>query len=196
MNPEKDTTYIRIHKKSLVVVVALSLLAIAGLLALWVNRPSTSEQNNIQSTVNDTTSSLEMSELVVYELPLGWQQSSCEGAGGVFVTPTGMTADCRMNPAAPVRISLDAANTTDCNQLQNVSDVKKHVCVSLYINGLRSLKASTEYLETSSYNKATTINRYYIDTGKGIVKAEYIYSSDNQYQAGFEQLVNTIKVKN
>lgn len=74
-----------------------------------------------------------------------------------------------------------------------MSEVKKHVCISLFINDMRSLKATTEYLSSSPYGRETTINAYYLDTGSSVIKAEYIYTTDSKYQVGFDQLVNSIK---
>ena len=40
------------------------------------------------------------------------------------------------------------------------------------------------------------INAYYIDTGKGVVKVEYIHdANNNEYQAGLEQLAKSVQVK-
>lgn len=199
MNPEKDNKYIRLHKKTTAFFTILVLLFGAGLLGWWYGRsdssPSPQQTANTQQTVNNTEVG-EVSELVTYVLPDGWKQNKCQGSGAVFVSPNGTTANCNSNPVSPIKISVDPSNNKDCNQLQNVTDVKKHVCISLYINGLKSLKASTEYLASSSFKQVTTINAYYIDTGKGVVKVEYMYTNDDQYQAGFDQLANSINVKN
>jgi hypothetical protein len=196
MNSESDSSYIRVHKKVLTLIIVLTLIAGAGLVGWWIGRTDPPPTSSTQSSAERSTDSTEVSELVRYELPDGWEQSACEGSSAVYISPNGTTTDCDSSPVSPIKLSLDAADTKDCNELQNVTDVKKHICISLYINGLRSLKATTEYLETSSYKKATTIYAYYVDTGKGVVKVEYLYNSDNQFQASFDQLVNTINVKN
>ena len=200
MNPKNDNNHIRLHKKTTAFFTILVLLLGAGLLGWWYGRSDTIVGNNqtpnVQPTVNNSSESAEVSELVTFTLPDGWRQNSCQGNGAVFVTPNGTTANCTANPISPVKIYIDPSNSKDCNQLQNVTDVKKHVCISLYINGHKSLKATTEYLATSSFKQATTINAYYIDTGKGVVKVEYTYNNDNQYQTGFDQLANSINVKN
>ena len=36
---------------------------------------------------------------------------------------------------------------------------------------------------------------YYINTGKGVVAIEYTYTSANDFQAGFDQLATSVKVK-
>jgi hypothetical protein len=65
----------------------------------------------------------------------------------------------------------------------------------LYVDGHKSLKASTEYPKSSSYSTDTTISDYYINTGKGVVKIEYTYTSSNDYQTGFDQMALGVKVK-
>lgn len=179
----------------------LILIIAAGLLGWRLGHSSKSmstQPNNMnQPTTINNANTAAVKSLVSYTLPDGWGEASCPSvSGAVYVLPNGSSGlDCNANPSSPVKISVDSGNNTDCNQLQSVQDVKKHICISLYINGHKSLKASTEYLPSSSYKQATTINAYYIDTGKGVIKVEYVYNSDNQSQAGFDQLANSIKVK-
>lgn len=150
-------------------------------------------QENVADTTDGSTTG-DAASLVSYTLPDGWREARCEDSDAVYVLPGGIvSADCSANPASPIKLSVDPGNHTDCNQLRNVSEVKKHVCVSLYINDKKSLKASTEYLASSSYGQPTTINAYYVDTGEGVVKAEHIFTTDDQFQAGFDQLANSIQ---
>lgn len=194
MQPRDDKKYLLVPKTALWV---LLLVLAAGLLGWWVGHTNSPIPNGplvSQPTVpisNNNTA--DVASLIRYNLPDGWKDANCPGSKSVFVLPAGVAeAACNTNLIAPIKLTVDPGNTKDCNELQNASDVKKHVCISLYIHGLKSLKASTEYLASSSYKQATTINTYYIDTGKGVVKLEYQFTSDNQYQAGFDQLANSV----
>lgn len=198
MNPDTDRNYIRVHRGVLLAVV---LILAAGILGWWLGRSnnkqeaSTSSSATISEANRSETSAGEVDELISYRLPDGWKKSSCEGSESTYIAPANDAVDCNSDPAAPLRLSVDSGNTKDCNQLQNVSDVKKHVCISLYINGLRSLKASTEYLASSAYKQETTIDAYYIDTGKGVIKAQYRHGLSSELRAGFDELVNSINSK-
>lgn len=196
MNPDTDKNYIRVHRG---VLLAAILILGAGILGWLLGRSDKPEANTSRATVTETArneaSAGEVDALVTYELPDGWSKAACEGSEAAYITPAGEKAGCGSDPAAPIKLSVDPGDTKDCNELQNVSDVKKHVCISLYINGKRSLKASTEYLVTSAYNQETTIDSYYIDTGQGVVRAEYRYGSSSELKSGFDQLVNSINTK-
>ncbi len=200
MNPENNNNYLRVKKITLVVV---ALVLAAGLFGWWVGRPKdspTNQQPNTQSadTPQTTDSNSSVDSLVSYTLPDGWEVFSCPAApNAVFVVPAGAdSVDCNANPSSQVKISIDPSNSKDCNQLQNVQNVSKHICISEFINGHKSLKAETVYNKDSSYKKDTAINAYYIDTGKGVVKVEYIHDpSSNEYQTGLEQLAKSMQVK-
>ncbi len=204
MNPD-DHKYVRVKKMSLIII---ALIVVAGLVGWLLGRsddpkPTTNQTPSSQNTSQPpssagSNSSSDVKSLVSYTLPDGWKEATCPNAtGAVFVIPSGASGvNCDANPSSPVKISVDPANNTDCNQLQNVQNVSKHVCVSEFINGKKSLKAETAYNKDSSYKKETAINAYYINTGKGVVKVEYIHDpSSNDYQAGFEQLAKSIQVK-
>jgi hypothetical protein len=198
MNNEHDNRYFKVNKL-LTLVVLILIAAVAGWL-LGRNDNSTgnnSAQTNSSNTSNTEVSTIEgtVNSLVSYTLPDGWKEAGCENSPGtVYIIPAGANnVDCNANPSSPVKLSVDPGNTKDCNELQNVSDVKKHVCISLYINDMRSLKATTEYLSSSAYGRETSINAYYLDTGSGVIKAEYIYNSENKHQLGFDQLISSIK---
>ena len=200
MNPS-DTPNRRFPHIPKTVLLVIVLVLGALLVGWWVGQRGTStitkgpigSQPSVPLSNSNTP---EVTALASYNLPDGWKEASCTGSKSIFVLPVGVKdVACNTNLIAPIKLSVDPNNTKDCNQLGNVSDVKKHTCISLYINGLKSLKASTEFLASSSYKQATTINSYYVDTGKGVVKVEYQYTTDNQYQAGFDQLANSIKAK-
>lgn len=200
MNPDNDRKYFKVKKATLLIAI---LVLAAGLFGWWIGRNKDAADNHTNNTgqssgeieTNDTTG---VKSLVRYTLPDGWKEASCTAAAGaVFITPSGATdLDCAANPSSVVKISVDPANNKDCNQLQNVQNVSKHICISEYINGRKSLKAETVYNEASSYKKDTAINAYYIDTGKGVVKLEYVHpTSDNGFLGGFEQLAKSVQVK-
>ncbi len=184
-----------------ILIIVLILVLMAGALGWMLGR---SGNNSMQSNpsvsntspVNNTLNNSEVKSLVGYALPDGWNEDTCpSSANVVYIIPNGTSLDCNANPSAPIKIYKDPQNTNDCQQLNNIQGVKKHVCISLYINGRKSLKASTEYPKSSSYSVDTTISDYYIDTGKGVVKVEYTYTSSNDYQAGFDQLATSINIK-
>lgn len=198
MEPNNDKSYIRVHKTTVIVAV----LVVGALLAGWLLGRGDNKTRDTGSTTPSTSqpTSTELSkgavsELVSYQLPDAWREQACEGNEAVFVVPNGTSANCSSNPVSAVKLSVDPGNNTDCNQLQNQTDVKKHTCISVFINGRKTLKASTQYLASSSYKQDTTIESYYFDSGSGVVKAEYIYTTDNKFQAGFDQLANSLKTK-
>lgn len=208
MNPEHDRSYMRVKKITVLIVVLIIAAGITG----WVlgrsddsssnNQPANTTQStpnpSVQPPVSSNASGPDIKSLVSFTLPDGWKEASCPSAAGtVFVIPDGGgNVNCDANPSAPVKISVDPSNSKDCNQLQSVQNVSKHICVSEFINGKKSLKAETVYNKDSSYKKETAINAYYIDTGKGVVKVEYIHDpSSNESQTGFEQLAKSVQVK-
>lgn len=201
MNPinERSNAF---TKKIIIVIVALVLTA--GLVGWYIGRSGEPEKNNqATSSQQDTSTTTSNSDsdvksFINYSLPDGWKEISCASApGAIYTAPSkGATVDCDNNPSAPVKISVDSANNKDCNQLQNVQNVSKHVCISEYINGRKSLRAETVYNNDSSYKKATTVDAYYIDTGTNVIKIEYVHDpNDSQYKANFEQLAKSVQVK-
>lgn len=188
----------RIHKNVLLIVGLILAAGVFGWIFGHMDNPKSIQSNSsTQSSANTDSTAGSASSLVSYDLPNGWKDASCDATSStIYIVPNGASApDCTNNPSSAITLSVDGAGPTDCNQLQNNQDVKKHVCISLYINGHKSLKSSTEYLPTSSYGKDTTISTYYIDTGSGVVRVEYAYTSTNLYQAGFDQLANSVRKK-
>lgn len=194
----KEKNYIRVHKKLVAFSMFMVLLLVAGFFGWLLGRSEQPDKadssNNLQASESAPEDST-ITDTIRYTLPDGWKQAACEGSETVYILPAGTILNCDANPAAPVKLSIDTGKTNDCNQLQAVSDVKKHVCKSLFISNMKSLEASTEYLASSSYGKETTINAYYINTGDDVIKVEYVFSGNNQYQAGFEQLAKSISRK-
>jgi hypothetical protein len=184
-----------------VVVLILGLVIIAGLIGWKLGRSDDKQTANQQPTNSATSSTTpasnsDVKSLVSYSLPDGWKEGTCpDAAGKLFIVPNGALLQCSSNPVAPVKMYVDANNTTDCQQLQNVQNVRKHICKSVFINGHKSLQSSTEYPKSATYPEDTTISDYFIDTGKGVIAVEYTYTSSNNYQLGFDQLANSVKPK-
>ncbi len=208
MNPDNDRKYLRIPKMAVLLIV----IPAVGLLGWQLgrskdppanNQPANTQTDNPTAQPKSNSGAGDVKTLVNYTLPFNWGEASCPAeARSVFIIPTGGSeADCDgpdpvSNPISPVKISVDSANNKDCNQLQNVQNVSKHICISEYINGHKSLKAETVYNRSSSYNRDTTVNAYYIDIGKAVIKVEYFHSpNDHEHQNGFEQLAKSIQVK-
>lgn len=200
MNPENNHSSV---SKSTIIGV-LVLLILVGLAGWYLGRSG--DTNNMDQSAATTTQpteqapsdSREVNSLVSYTLPDGWKQATCpSAAGAVYVVPAGSAAvDCSANPSAAVKISVDPSNSKDCNQIQNVQNVSKHICVSEFINGKKSLKAETIYNKDSSYGEERTVNAYYVDTGSAVVKLEYVHKPDaNEALTGFEQLAKSVQAK-
>jgi len=184
------------------VIAVLALLLLAGLFGWRLGRSQkqpgiNQDSKSLSSENNSSSTATDVNAIIAYTMPDGWKDGSCPGqTGTVFVVPNGSSLQCGTSSIAPIRIVIDPQNTTDCQQLNTVQNVRKHVCKSLYIDGHKSLQASTEFPKSSNYPDDTTISDYYIDTGKGVAKVEYMYTSSNNYQLGFDQLANSIHIKN
>jgi len=199
MNPENDQK--RLGVTAIIMLVA-GIVIFVGLLGWWLGKsnksktPQQQTENTVQTQSIDSTST-SVKSLITYSIPNGLKESSCpENAENVYVVSAGnANTDCDLSPGSSIKLSFDEANNTDCNQLQNVQNVSKHICISEFINDKKSLKAETIYNQDSSYGSPTSINAYYINTGKGVIKVEYTHSPDNgEYQLSFEQLAKSIKV--
>ncbi|MDB5186380.1 MAG: hypothetical protein JWL85_903 [Candidatus Saccharibacteria bacterium] len=196
MDPNTEPRKNRLLKVAIPVII---LLLLAGLAGWGLGRTNSHNDTKAQQTSNQTqpqqqTGTADVKEvkaLITYTLPDGAKEGTCPSAAStVYVIPSGADLNCDANPSAPIKISVDPQGATDCNQLQNVQNVKKHICSSMAIDGHKTLKSSTEQ------SNGETTDAYYIDTGKGVVKIEYIHqSSNNQYQSDFDRLANNIKVK-
>lgn len=175
----------------LLVVVVLA----AGLLGWQLGRDDPPPQPTTTPTpaaTNDVTDG-DVKALISYDLPDGWQEASCPSQSATYIIPSGANeVDCNADPSAPIKLSVDPGNTKDCNELQNVTNVKKHICASEFINNNRTLNATTEHL-ASSNQPEVAIHAYYIDIGSQVIKAEYVYSGTKQYERGFDELVKSIQ---
>ncbi len=190
---DKNMTNTSRHKNLWLVLVMLVLLLLAGTLGWWQGK---SKNTSNESTSGTTANGTDVNSIVSYTLPDGWKEANCTNqASTVFIVPTGSVLQCDMDSIAPIKISVDPQNTTDCQELSNVQDVRKHICKSLFIGGHKTIQASTEYPKSSSYPVDTTISDYYINTNKGVIRIQYTYTSSNDYQLGFDQLANSVRTK-
>jgi len=182
----------------LLIFIILILVATIGWLVGRSDKADAPSQNS--SAASPTPQPADASGLrgaISYALPDGWSETSCPSVqDAVYIIPAGSApVNCSANPSAPVKVSIDPGDTKDCNELQNVQQVKKHICISQFINDMRSLKANTEYLSSSSYGRGMTVDAYYIDTGKSVVKFEHVYPGSDGFSMGFEQLVASAKTR-
>ncbi len=195
MNPENSKLRIKIKILSLLTVI---LILTAGFIGWRLGRSSVPINTSQTPTTSSDAAVADVRSLVTYTLPDGWKEATCPGAvGSVFIIPAGAKAiDCDDSPSSPIKISIDPTNSDHCNDLQNVQNVRKHICISLFIHDKKSLKAETIYNQDSSYKKETSIDAYYINTGKGAIKVEYIHNpNDNEYQTGLDQLARSVQIR-
>lgn len=184
------------------------LLLLIFAVAIFSSRDSRPEPNTaVSSNQTEPTGSeaaateadaAPVKDLVTYRLPDGWSEQTCPLREAVYFVPDGEEQiDCEVTSNAVVTMSLDAANTDDCNDLQNPQFVSRHVCSSLYINDMFSLVASTTYNQESSFGRSTTFDQYYINTGSGIIKLEYMHdgAGSGSHMYDFEQLARSVDKK-
>ncbi len=185
------------NKKVLAFVVLVIVITFAGVVGWRLGHKSTAPAST-QSSSNSPSSPAAASDvksLVSYNLPDGWKEGTCpDHANKIYFSPNGSTINCDTNPSAPVSMSIDSQNSTVCQQLANVQNVRKHTCISLYIDNHKSLNTTTAFTKSSAHNTEETISSYYIDTGKGVVKVDYTYTSNNDYQNIFDQFAKSLKV--
>lgn len=187
--------------KNIGIVSLIILLALAVGFIIGLNRnndsattPTNTAEAETATELENSDSNIDVKTLVKYTLPDGWSEATCpSSSGSVYFRPNGAPeVDCGNNPELSIKISAIGQNITECSQIQDVQEVKKHICKSLYINDLRSLVAETEYLSSSTYGRDTSVKTYYLDSGSGIVKALYVSANSGSYQPGFDELVNSI----
>jgi hypothetical protein len=169
------------------------LIAVAGAIIGWGQFHNASAPGNDMSATTTT----DVKTLVSYTLPSGWTESSCPDDSHVYVAPADAAADCAADPIAAVSMLVDPRETKDCAHVTAPTGVLSHTCKSLFINGLKTLLASTKYPKSDLYPKAETVTDYFVDTGKGIVQVERVAGIDgaDTYKADFEQLVQSIKIR-
>jgi hypothetical protein len=157
------------------------------------NKPVTPSENN--STIPKIDS------LMSYTLPTDWTKQNCGGSTEVvLIVPAGkVSPNCvALASSWPMKIVMDTLNTTDCNQIKvNNQQVTNHVCSSQPINGSKIFVSGTTFNNKSLYGRDTRVSDYFVNTPKGVVKLEYaddLSSPEDDYQAQFDQIANSIKV--
>jgi hypothetical protein len=185
--------------KKIIISLLVIVVLVAGVIFWWGNlndaqAPGSSDNSSSRSTSPNT----DVTQLISYTLPDGWKQANCQdNPQKLYVTPAGATLDCAATPRAPISVMVDPRNTTDCQQLAAPNGVLSHTCKSLFIDGRKTVQSATEYPKSDLYPQAETDTFYYIDTGKGVVELKYVYGAkgSNTYQAGFDQLAQSVKVQ-
>jgi hypothetical protein len=160
------------------------------------NTPASRSQSRFQNTNTPIDS------LITYKLPAGWTDTDCISGTEVilFIAPTLPRPNCAIDLQKwSVRITMDPQSPTNCNQINvNNQQITNHVCASKFINGKKAIKSSTTYNEKSSYAHPTKVEDYFINTGKGTIKIEYIddlTNSNDDFQVQFDQLANSVTTK-
>jgi hypothetical protein len=160
------------------------------------NTPASSTQSSFQNTNTPIDS------LITYKLPPGWTDTDCiSGTEAIlFISPTQPRPNCAIDLQKwSMRITMDPQSPSNCSQIKvNNQQITNHVCASQFINGKSAIKSSTTYNEKSSYAHPTKVEDYFISTGKGTIKLEYIddlSNSNDDFQAQFDQLASSVKTK-
>ena len=203
MRSFKNLYSVDMSKNIVIVILSILLFLAIGIgIGYRLNNDTNEDINPNQSNSENTEAKAsngisKVNDYVAYQVPGGWEQKICDRDTDsvYFATSNFRQVDCSSAPESQIKLSLSSENYTECNQIPEKQDVKKHICISKYINDLRSLHAETEYLPSSSFGKETSMKTYYIDSGQGMIKAEYIYSANGSDQTGFESLVDSIKAK-
>lgn len=187
-------------KNTIIALLILTLLLAAGIIGYQLNNDTNSNDSNKSSDIQKPTEKLtnsDISKLISFNTPTEWREKSCDEDGGsvYFATTNSAEVDCSASPELQVKLSAGSEEYSECSQIPEKQNVKKFICISKYINDLRSLQTDTEYLSSSAFGRETEVQTFYIDTGSAIIKAEYIHSGSDTDQAGFDSLVNSIKAK-
>lgn len=184
----------------LVLIMLALLLTLAGVIGWLIGRDdSTSDKSDQQAASSSEESQVSagrVTDLVEFDVPGGWKQAECEGAEDViYFVPSSQVPDCNSGPAWSITLAIDPQSRTDCNQLQNVQDVSKHICKSIFIDGRKTLEAQTVYNQDSVVLPDRTVDAYFLDTGKGVVVARYIHDGTAAYGTVFNNLVMGLRVR-
>lgn len=197
-----DKGHTRRPNPLLLIVIFVFILLIVGAVGWKLgSRNNDGGGTNTSSAVNPSASSktattASVKSLINYTLPDAWKEGTCPNVSDrIYIVPDSKTLDCNTNPSAPIKVYTDPQNTTECEQLANPQNVRKHVCISLYIDGHKSLKATTEYLSSSKVEPGMTVSSYYISTSKDVARIDYTHSSSDAYQAAFDQFATSVQVK-
>jgi hypothetical protein len=157
---------------------------------------------NVQPSPSSNAPASSVDALISYSLPAGWKTISCNDPQEVvlFVPDGKVSPTCTTLAGSwPTKLLVDPQNTRDCNQIKvNNQQVTSHTCSSKFINGNKVLVSDTSYNDKSAYGKNIKVADYYILTDKGVAHLYYAddaSSPDDDYQAEFDQIINSIKSK-
>jgi hypothetical protein len=191
-------------KRTVWIVLVAVIIIVAAFLAFLSthkdNKKVPASNNPVAPSENNSTIP-KIDSLMSYILPTDWTKQNCGGSTEVvLIVPAGkVSPNCvALASSWPMKIIMDTLNTTDCNQIKvNNQQVTNHVCSSQLINGSKVFVSGTTFNNKSRYGKDTRVSDYFIDTPKGVVKLEYaddLSSPEDDYQAQFDQIANSIKV--
>lgn len=182
----------------MIIIAAVLLAIVMGIVFWWGSLNDANAPGVDPDSTSTGAPETDVKALVDYSLPVGWQEGTCpDSVGRVYVVPTNALLDCTADPAAPVSLMVDPRDTKDCKQVTAPNGVLSHVCKTLFIDGRKTVQASTEYPKSDLYPTAETVAHYFVDTGKGVVQIEYIYGAKgtNSHQIGFDELAQSVKVR-
>lgn len=197
MEPERSSSFSKV-----VVGVIIGLIIVlfgAGLIGWRIGRNSSKSDappvTETQTVESDTTAT-EVDELVTYSVPSGFVKAKCGVERDVihFIRESQLP-NCESVPTESITLEIDSSDHRDCNELEGVDNVTKHVCRSIFIDNRRTLEASTSYTEVSTVLPERTVDVYYMDTGKGVVLAKYIHEEAAPNSTAFNELAYSLRVK-
>jgi hypothetical protein len=176
---------------------ALAAVLIAAGVAIWVAaRPDDVRRFRFPfNSATNTPDVTKVKSLVSYTVPAGWVEVDCGNGNLVYLLPSEQSQQgCALSSNPEWLISMSVKDQyTDCNQIKPTQPHKRHVCRSVFIDGHKTLQTSTEYLENVN-EAAKTVTNYYVNTGKSVVRAQYVYHNDGSHLPAFEETANSIKV--
>lgn len=200
MEPQRDKSIGRLIIGLIIALVVLVFLA--GLIGWGIGRNNNESASDISEPASGNEAAEPQSaqstvdELVTYSVPAGYSKSSCDSQRDeVYIVNGSDLPDCEAVPEESITLQIDENDNTDCDEIQDVVSVSRHVCRSVFIDGRKTLEASTTYTEVSSYMPERTIDAYYMNTGKGVVLARYIHGVDAPESTAFHDLVYSMRVK-
>jgi hypothetical protein len=203
---EKISNKENIRERRWTGLIIIVLVAAAAAAAWFVFAKDSNEQKTAPAPVpqssKSASSSNNIDSLISYQLPDGWKTVSCSNPTQVvLLVPQGrVSPDCAaLANNWPMKIMLDTQKTTECSQIHvNNQQVTNHICSSKFINGSKVFVSSTTYNDKSAYGKNTKVSDYYVSAKNNVVKLEYaddLTSQEDDYQAQFDQLANSITLK-
>lgn len=177
----------------------LIILAIIILAAIWAHGHHRRTATNPTAGSSQVKNTDDPRSYVSWQVPSGLVQARCPGVNGgvTYLLRGGTDTACAAAGPNPILIQMDLQDTTDCNQVKPGAGIIKHTCLSIFIDGHKTLKSQTDYDSSSGYGTDTTQQDYYFNTGKtkAVVLVRYIYSGANSYQSQFDALAQSLRTK-